>query len=161
MRAMSEPTAAERIAWYENVRQRDRYMLEVAADLTREAPRRARIAARITAAVFTCIRALPDRLTWRIFRGYDTALDRPLAALVCRPLGHSWILISAGDPRRGLGHLVMCCGCSRMCNTDDPDAFHPGTRERRDFGAYAFKLDAAYDTARYLHPWPPREEVAP
>lgn len=147
------------IVWSNTIRRRDRYVHEAALDIERDQPIRTRLAKRIAGAIYLAARRLPSPISGRIFHGWDTALDRPLRATLCRTLGHSWYLIVAGDPYRGVGHLAMCHGCSMLASTDDPDLFHPGSRARRDFGAFAFELDAAADTARYVHPWPPRQEA--
>lgn len=147
---MSDLTPAE---FYRRDRDIDRTFRDLAKDTLADQPRRTAVAAAIARFVFAAVNRLPRDLAYRVHGDdhWQSRVSTALGATVCRLLGHRWDVCVPGRPPR-LGHMLVCSSCTAMPNTDDPDYFHPGTRDRRDFAAVGFELDHDWSTAGYCHP---------
>lgn len=126
---------------------------DLAKDTLADQPRRTAVAAAIARFVLVAVNRLPGDLAYRVHGDdyWQSRVATALGASVCRVLGHRWDICVPGRPPR-IGHLLACSSCTAMPNTDDPDWFHPGTRDRRDFAAVGFELDHDWTTARCCHP---------
>jgi hypothetical protein len=133
---------------------RDKMVREQWRDLRNDYPPRIRIARHLGSALRWAAFHLPNhlRLKWWSDGWSDGPLILASRATICRALGHCWDLVIPGAPRRGIGHMMMCETCSLWVHTDDLDAFHPGSRERRDLAAVGFELNDAAETAWCCYP---------